>query len=139
MIITRRVAGRPTGMPARPYRTVRYGRALSPVLSVLAYPLARFHRRGLPLVPVPGRQRRSTPCGTPLLYSYSPWTVRVLAASSTGKYRGRTRAATSVSRCRRLLARVNVAINAARPSSSREPSPLAVTRTPSSANKRPPL
>jgi hypothetical protein len=46
MIITRRAraraAGQPTGMPARPCRTVRYSRALSPVLLSLAS-LPLFH------------------------------------------------------------------------------------------------
>lgn len=91
MIITRRAAGRPTGMPARPYRTVRYGRALSPVLSVLAS-LFPFHT-GCPVLVLratAGRLRGVR--HRAVLSVLSSPAVRVLAMSSTGKYRGRTRA-----------------------------------------------
>lgn len=108
MIITRRVAGRPTGMPARPYRTVRYGRALSPVLSVLAS-LFPFHDLYplLVLGATADRLSRSTPCGTLCTiiarpFVSSSWVVPV----STGVERARCTGATSVSHYRRALARV---------------------------------
>lgn len=108
MIITRRVAGRPTGMPARPYRTVRYGRALSPVLSVLAS-LFPFHDLCPVLVlgATADRLSRSTPCGTLCTiiarpFVSSSWVVPV----STGVERARCTGTTSVSHYRRALARV---------------------------------
>lgn len=108
MIITRRAAGQPTGMPARPYRTVRYGRTLTGTLrpslflfSIRSFALdATFSSssradRFFLLASSPSARTTLRPCGftrraTDVLATERPangWRVRSRARPSDTRYR----------------------------------------------------